>query len=344
MNISSETAMKMVEEKMAREAKPAQPEQNEQPEVQKPTPEPEQAKEDKPEEKAEPETKPEEVPQETGKEDKPDTEQKEEPKAEDEGKPDENKDKSDKRPPKQKYTHEERTAHKFAQEQRRRREEKQKRQEAEKRVKELEAELEKYKGLTLKDFENNVENWTNWKLKERDMQNEVESTKKDMERQEAEAAARETERRVNLSFESEEERDDYNELIRTNGPKFYEALQEADPNGVVLDYLNSVEKYPIVLKKLMTDMDALRHVFRDKDPYVLRMNLHQFTKELLEGKPEQKKADDQKAEPEQKTKPSQEPKPAIPVTGRQVTASAKPTEPVHDRAYWNEYLRQHPNG
>lgn len=333
--------MKMVEEKMAREAKPAQPEQSEQPEVQKPTPDTEQA-EDKPEEK--PEEKPAEKPEEVPPEDKGDEQAPEEQQKPDEVKPDENKDKSDKRPPKQKYTHEERTAHKFAQEQRRRREEKQKRQEAEKRVKELEAELEKYKGLTLKDFEDNVENWTNWKLKERDMQNEVEATKKDMERQEAEAAARETERRVNLSFESEEERDDYNELIRTNGPKFYEALQEADPNGVVLDYLNSVEKYPIVLKKLMTDMDALRHVFRDKDPYVLRMNLHQFTKELLEGKPEQKKADDQKAEPEQKTKPSQEHKPAIPITGKQVTASAKPTEPVHDRAYWNEYLRQHPNG
>ena len=333
--------MKMVEEKMAREAKPAQPEQNEQPEVQKPTPDTEQPEESKPEDKpAEAEDKPEEKPEEKA---EPAQESKEEPKA-DEVTPDENKGKTDKRPPKQKYSHEERTAHKFAQEQRRRREEKQKRQEAEKRVKELEAELEKYKGLTLKDFENNVENWTNWKLKERDMQNEVESTKKDMERQEAEAAARETERRVNLSFETEEERDDYNELIRTNGPKFYEALQEADPQGVVLDYLNSVEKYPIVLKKLMTDMDALRHVFRDKDPYVLRMNLHQFTKELLEGKPEQTKADDQKAEPEQKSKPTQEPKPAIPVTGRQVTASAKPTEPVHDRAYWNNYLREHPNG
>lgn len=333
--------MKMVEEKMAREAKPAQPEQNEQPEVQKPAPDTEQPEESKPEDKpAEAEDKPEEKPEEKA---EPGQESKEEPKA-DEVTPDENKDKSDKRPPKQKYTHEERTAHKFAQEQRRRREEKQRRLEAEKRVKELETELEKYKGLTLKDFENNVENWTNWKLKERDMQNEVESTKRDMERQEAEAAARETERRVNLSFETEEERDDYNELIRTNGPKFYEALQEADPQGVVLDYLNSVEKYPIVLKKLMTDMDALRHVFRDKDPYVLRMNLHQFTKELLEGKPEQTKADDQKAEPEQKSKPTQEPKPAIPVTGRQVTASAKPTEPVHDRAYWNNYLREHPNG
>lgn len=341
MNISSETAMKMVEEKMAREAKPAQPEQNEQPEVQKPTPDTEQPEESKPEDKpAEAEDKPEEKPEDKA---EPEQESKEEPKA-DEVNPDENKDKSDKRPPKQKYSHEERTAHKFAQEQRRRREEKAKRLEAEKRVKELETELEKYKGLTLKDFENNVENWTNWKLKERDMQNEVESTKRDMERQEAEAVARETERRVNLSFETEEERDDYNELIRTNGPKFYEALQEADPQGVVLDYLNSVEKYPIVLKKLMTDMDALRHVFRDKDPYVLRMNLHQFTKELLEGKPEQTKAEDQKAEPEQKSKPTQEPKPAIPVTGRQVTASAKPTEPVHDRAYWNNYLREHPNG
>ena len=327
--ITSEQASKMVEEKMAHESAPAQPEPEVKPEPDTSTPEPKE--EPKPDtaapepEKKEPEGDKAGVEQ---KDDKPEVKPEE----------DETKPSDDKPKPKKRYTHEERVAHAFSIEKQKRKEQHAKDRA---RIKELEEELAKYKGLSLKDFDNNVENYTDWRLKERDMQNEVQSTKERVEREEAEEMEREAERRVNLSFESEDERDDYNELLRTNGPKFYEALQKADPNGVVLDYLNSVEKYPIVLRKLMTDMDSLRYVFRDKDPVILRYNLHQFTKELLEGKkPEEKPKDGQ---PE--TTPQPEPKkPTMPIIGKQVTANGKPSEPVHDRAYWNDYLRKHPHG
>lgn len=334
MSISSEQAMKMVDEKMAREAQPAQPEPNEKPETEQPAPEP-KAEEPKAEDKKEPEEKPEEVPP----EDKKEPEAKADEQKPEDQKPEEDEKKaSDRKPPKQKYSHAERVAHAFSIEKQKRKEQHAKDQA---RIKELEEKLKKYEGLKLDDFEGNVENFTNWKLEERDLQNEVKTTKERIEREEAEMMARETERRVNLSFESDEERDDYNELIRNNGPQFYEALQKHDPKGVVLDYLNSVEKYPIVLRELMTNMDSLRYVFRDKDPVMLRINLAAFTKELLDGKAPEAKQETEK-QPEQ-TKP-QEHKTAIPVTGRQVTASAKPSEPVHDRAYWNQYLREHPNG
>lgn len=324
--ISNADAMKMVEEKMARESAPAQQESSEEKITEQPTPDPKQ--DDKPEEK--PEKKPDD--------DKPDDKVTEDDKPED--KPEEN-EKDEKRPPKQKYSHEERIAHRFAQEKQKRREQREK---YTARIKELEEQLEKYKGLKLEDFEGKTDDYVDWRLKERDMQNEVKVTKERMEADEQEAMRQETERRVALSFKSEEERDEYDELIRNNGPKFYEALQEVDPNGVVLDYLNSVEKYPIVLKKLMTDMDALRHVFRDKDPVILRYNLHQFTKELLEGKKEapavETKTKADKAEPKTDTQP----KAKIPVLGKQTGTSGAPTEPVHDRAYWNDYLRKHPLG
>lgn len=318
MSISTEQAEKMVAEKMARDAeKPAQPEASEQP-VEQSTPEP---KADEPKEE------PKEVPQE---------EPKDQPKEET---PEKDSDKSDEKPkpPKRKYTHDERVAHAFSIEKQKRKEQHAKDRA---RIKELEDELAKYKGLRLEDFQNNVENYTDYRLKERDMQNEVKVTKDRIEREEADEIARETERRVNLSFATDDERDDYNELIRTNGPKFYEALQEADPQGVVLDYLNSVEKYPIVLRELMTNMKALGYVFRDKDPVVLRFNLHQFTKDLLNGK---NPVPDAESKPEQET-PKPEVKPAIPVIGKQVTTSSTPQEPVHDRNYWNNYLRQHPRG
>lgn len=319
MSISTEQAEKMIDEKMAREAeKPAQPEASEKP-VDQSTPEP------KEEPKAEPEAE------------KPKEEPKEEPKVETPEKDEKKPSDEDKPKPKRKYTHEERVAHAFSIEKQKRKEQHAKDRA---RIKELEDELARVKGLRLSDFDNNVDNYTDYRLKEREMQDEVKFTKERMEREESEELARETERRVNLSFATEEERDDYNDLIRTNGKQFLEALNEVDPNGVVLDYLNSVDKYPIVLQKLMTDMDALKHVFRDKDPVMLRLNLHQFTKELLEGTP--KKAD-APTQTEQSTPPKPEVKP-MPVIGKQVTTSSAPAEPVHDRNYWNNYLRQHPRG
>lgn len=319
MSISTEQAEKMIDEKMAREAeKPAQPEASEKP-VDQSTPEP------KEEPKEEPEAE------------KPKEEPKEEPKVETPEKDEKKPSDEDKPKPKRKYTHEERVAHAFSIEKQKRKEQHAKDRA---RIKELEDELARVKGLRLSDFDNNVDNYTDYRLKEREMQDEVKFTKERMEREESEELARETERRVNLSFPTEEERDDYNDLIRTNGKQFLEALNEVDPNGVVLDYLNSVDKYPIVLQKLMTDMDALKHVFRDKDPVMLRLNLHQFTKELLEGTP--KKAD-APTQTEQSTPPKPEVKP-MPVIGKQVTTSSAPAEPVHDRNYWNNYLRQHPRG
>ena len=327
--ISTEQANKMVDEKMARETpKP------EEPSVEKPSttgaeeaPKQEEPKQEQP--KAE-EPKAEPPKAEEPKEDKPKEDKPAEDKQKEEKTPSEDKKKNV--PPSKKYTRDERIAHSFAIEKR-------KRQEAQAKVKELEAELAKVKGLKPEDFNNDVEAYTSYRIDAQHKLDEIERNKRFIEQSEAEEMARETERKVSMCFPDEADREEYEQLIATNGKSFYEALQANDPNGVVLDYLNGVEKYPIVLRKLMTDMDALRHVFRDKDPYELRHNLHVFTKELLEGKPEEKKEDVKQPEQEQP-----QPKPAIPVIGKQVTAQAKPTEPVHDRAYWNDYLLKHKHG
>lgn len=318
MSISTEQANKMVEEKMAREnPKP------EEPSAEKPST---TGTEEAPKQE---EPKQEEPKAEEPKEDKP----KEEKPAEDKPKeetPSEDKKKS--LPPSKKYTRDERIAHSFAIEKR-------KRQEAQAKVKELEAELAKVKGLKPEDFNNDVEAYTSFRLDEQHKKDEIERQKRFIEQSEAEENAKETERKVSLCFPDENDRAEYEELISTRGREFYEALKEHDPYGVVLDYLNGVEKYPIVLRELMTNTKSLAHVFRDKDPYELRHNLHVFTKELLSGKTEEKKEDVKQPEQEQP-----QPKPAIPVIGKQVTAQAKPTEPVHDRAYWNDYLLKHKHG
>lgn len=331
MSISTEQAEQMVREKMEREAKSAQPEQSEKPETEPSTPEP-KAEEPK---DPEPEQKNEEVPHEEPKKEP------EEPKPEVEN-PEKDKEKSDKKiPPKQKYSHAERVAHAFSIEKQKRKEQHAKDQA---RIKELEDRLKKYEGLKLEDFgENGQSEYLDWKLDERDMRNEVKQTKERIEREEAEDLQKETERRIALSFEDEDEREEYNELIRKNGNDFREALDKYDPEGVVLGYLSSVEKYPLVLRELMTNMETLGKVFKDADPTIRRINLHKIAQDIINGKkePETKPVTETKAVVAEQPKP-EPPKPAIPVIGKQVTAAAKPTEPVHDRAYWNNYLLQHP--
>lgn len=324
MSISTADAEQMVADKMAREAEqPAQPEASEPKVEEQPTPgpKPEEPKEPEPE----PEKKQEEVPQQTEPE-------KEEPKETPKDNPEDN-DKSDKKPPRKKYTAEERTAHKFSQLKQKHKEQREKDQA---RIKELEEKLKKYEGLKLEDFgEQGTQSYVDWKLEERDMQNEVKAAKERIERMEAEDLERETERRINLSFDTEEEKAEYEDLVRDHGKDFIEALKKHDPENVVLNYLNNVEQYPKVLKVLMEDMDALRHVFRDKDPYELRHNLHEFTKELLNGNYHKEAPVVEK---------QIETKPVMPVIGKQVTTPSAPTEPVHDRAYWNNYLKTHPRG
>lgn len=326
--ISTEQANKMVEEKMARETPKPEDQSTEKPSTTgaEEAPKQEEPKQEQPkaEEQKDDKPKAEEPKEDKQKDDKP---------AEDKPKeetPSEDKQKS--LPPSKKYTRDERIAHSFAIE-------KKKRQAAQAKVKELEAELAKVKGLKPEDFNNDVEAYTSFRLDEQHKKDEIERQKRFIEQSEAEENEKETERKVSLCFPDENDRAEYEELISTRGVEFYKALQANDPNGVVLDYLNGVEKYPIVLRELMTNMEALAHVFRDKDPYELRHNLHVFTKELLSGKTEAKKEDAKQPEQAQP-----QPKPTIPVIGKQVTAQAKPTEPVHDRAYWNDYLLKHKHG
>ena len=195
MSISTADAEQMVADKMAREStEPAQPEETVEPKVEEqptPDPKPEEPKEPEPE----PEKKQEEVPQQTEPE-------KEAPKETPKDNP-EDTDKSDKKPPKKKYTAEERTAHKFSQLKQKHKEQREKDQA---RIKELEDKLKKYEGLKLEDFgEQGTQSYVDWKLEERDMQNEVKAAKERIERMEAEELERETERRINLSFDTEEE-------------------------------------------------------------------------------------------------------------------------------------------
>lgn len=343
MSISTEMAMKMVKEKMEAESAPAQPEEAkpETPTTTEPDPKPEEEKpEDKPAEQPT-EEKPEEKPEE--KQEPESTEQKDDKPVEGtpEDKPAEEQKPEKKLPPKQRYTKEERMQHAFARQKERLKRSEAERKELEAKNAELQKKLDKYSGLTLEDFENKTEPYVNYKLEEQRMQQELANNKKAIEESEKQAMEAELERRMDLSFDTEDEKEEYRYLLDKNGPDFFKALNENDPNGVVVDYLNSVDRFPLVLKELMTNMDSLRKVFASKDPTMLRINLDKFTREFLAGKTQPVTEQTNTARQPQPPQPA---KKELPVIGKQVTAGGKPSEPVHDREYWNNYLRNHPHG
>lgn len=310
--ISTEMAEKMVADKMSAESKPAQPEaeqtKTDTTVTTESTAEDNKSEVDNPEEGAK-------------------------------GTPDEKKvstekDVDGKQPPSVKYSKEERTAHAFAREKLKR---KQMREKYEAEIADLKAKLGKYENLKLEDFNGNTDDYVNFKIKEQEWKDRLEKANEAIHDSEAEELKAETDRRISLSFDTEQEREEYNELVQSKWGAFKAALDKFDPNNVVINYLSDLERYPLVLKRLMTDMDALRRVFADKSPVMIKDNLHTLAKEILG-------ASSAKTESKPNNTPPAAPKAAIPITGRQVSASGSGGEPVHDRAYWNNYLKQHPRG
>lgn len=204
--------------------------------------------------------------------------------------------------------------------------EKQRRKEAEAKVKELQNALEKYKGLQSKDFKDKDGNtdydaYTNWKLQERDMQNEVQRLQLEQLNEEIEQDRINTER----VFKGQE-LIDYNNLIQTNGKAFADAIHEYDEKNVIFKYLDTVDDYPIVLRELMTNSSKwLPQIFRSnryskaviKDSSILERNTAKVVEEILDNYYNTKKSETVS----NVVNPQHTVKNNIPIIGKQITQS-----------------------
>ena len=215
------------------------------------------------------------------------------------------------------------------------------------RIKELEEELAKGKGLKAehfidKDGKPDPNSYVDWKFKERSMQDEIKALQAaDNERQRQEDIE-EDRRRVENCYQDPEERKEYEELIQRNGKAFY------DPNGVVFKYLSTMPEYPIVLKELMTDNKLLGYTFRSTDPDALKHNIISVADKILDRHHNQISTPKIKAPEQPKSEvvpPVTAVKKELPVIGKQINNAQGSTGPaVKDRNYWNNYLRNHPRG
>ncbi len=335
MNITSEEAVKMVREQMAKEAESAQPVEADQ-KSQEASQEPEKV--EKTEETEGTEVKDAEVPQENKTEEAPqESDNKQEPKAESEDKP------------KKRYTQSERINHAFQLEKAKRKAEREKRQRLQAENEQLKKELEKYKGLKLEDFNNKVDDYIDWRQKEQSMQAKVEANEAAIKQSEDDEVEAERERRIALSFDTDEEREEYRQLVEgPDGRAFFKAIADKDERfpgttKAFIGYLSSVEQFPRVLKELMKNEQSLREVFRDNDPEMLRINLSQFTHKFLGG--ESIPADNRHEQPKPSVQPVATPKPAIPVIGKQTSSTPSAPAPDYSSRDWaNEHLKKYPKG
>lgn len=217
------------------------------------------------------------------------------------------------------------------------------------RIKELEEELAKGKGLKAehfidKDGKPDPNSYVDWKLKERDLQDEIAAIKYNDHERQLKEDIEEDRRRVENCYQDERERKEYDDLIQRNGKAFYDAVSEVDPNGVVFGYLSTMPEYPIVLKELMTDNKLLGYTFRSTDPDALKHNIITVADQILDRHHNKNSTPKIAAtEPASAVVP---PKPKeLPVIGKQINNSQAASGPVvKDRNYWNNYLRQHPRG
>lgn len=216
-----------------------------------------------------------------------------------------------------------------------------------KQVKELTEALEKYKGLESKDFKDkdgntNYDAYTNWKLQERDMVNEVQRLQQEQLNVELEQDRIATER----CFQGQE-LEDYNRLIQNNGKVFADVIHSYDKNNAIFKYLDTVDDYPIVMRELMTNHNKwLPQIFRPNkyshavitNPNILERNTAKVVEEILDEYYASKNNQSKSVEPTIKSKT------AIPVIGKQITNNNVSESSVHDSNYWNNHLREHPKG
>lgn len=221
---------------------------------------------------------------------------------------------SDERVEKKKPSQQEKIDYAFAKEKSKR---KAMKLEYEKRISELEQALSQSK-KTKEDFNGDVDKYIDYRLYDRDARNELNTLKSRLHDAEMSDIDAENERRINNSFKTETEKEEYKALLSERGPMFMEALQKYDQDGIILDWLDQKEDYPKVLKALMTDKEALKSVFSHRDNAARLIALDRLHNSL-------------------KTKVN------LPKLGK-LSKSSKTSSGTKDISYWNEYLKNHPRG
>lgn len=219
---------------------------------------------------------------------------------------------------------------------------KQQKERYEARIKELEAELKKRDNLEAKHFQKedgtpDPEAYIHNEFAKRDMKDELNRIRQ-QDMYEQQQLEEEQDRIITERCFEGKDLEDYRNLINTKGKAFAAALQDNDPNNVVLGYLDTLQEYPVVVRELMTNLGTLRRLFRSRDPEALKYNVRVIADEILD-----KYHSDTAVKPQEVPQPTA--KTSIPVIGKQISSQSNSNSAnaslVKDWSSINAYLAKH---
>lgn len=219
-----------------------------------------------------------------------------------------------------------------------------------KRIEELEAQNKKEEGLRAEHFKKSDgtpdhDSYLDWREDKRDRDQELKNLKAESQAELEQYAIERDAAAARASFKTEEEAEDYFKMQEQNAAEFVGDLDKFDPNRVALNYIFSLNNYPVVLKKLMdkSDFSYLKRVFRSTDPAEIKHNIARVSDEILDeyfASRVQNPVPRTEVTSFTEQTPTEPRKSTIPITGRQTTTAQSSAPVVKDRRYWNEVLHQ----
>lgn len=203
----------------------------------------------------------------------------------------------------------------FAKEKQKRRDQKAR---YESRIEELESELKKYKGLNLEDFKNDQDAYMEYKIDQRLKSEEVSRLKNDYNVVHEDDIEYENEMRIENSFDTPEEKEEYRTTVSKYGPILLNYLEQKGDEvaNAFLSTLDNIDKFPKVMSKLLKDGNAVDYITAIPDPYVIKQRLYAAANKILNPP---------------------KPKAKMPIIGKQVS-----NQVISDQKKdWVSYLKNH---
>lgn len=205
--------------------------------------------------------------------------------------------------------------------------------EYEEKIKNLNAELEKFKGLSKDSFKNDeeyVDYLVNRKMKEQEA-NQLKIAQASVE---AEHYDEINQARIVHCFPDEADRESYQKMVDANGQKFVELLSKVDPENAVLSYLDDSDISPLLIRVMMTKPEYRNEVLSKKSPYGKTLALDNLAKRLSYAK---SIVDKKRANAGANASTT---KPKMPVVGKVAKTESQTQIDRNDPNYWNLKLRE----
>ena len=223
--------------------------------------------------------------------------------------------------------------------------------EQQKEIEKLRKEIESTKDLQLRHFKKedgsqDLESYINFRDRQRDMESKIESMTRASEEQQRAMDLEIDSELTKRCFSDQTEREEYERMKDVTGPVLFQFLEEKDPNHVILNYLDTLNEYPVVLRELLQpekNSAMIGRLFRSTDPQSLHRAIADLSDKILDDFHNGKSASQTSVQVD-----TPKGNKTIPILGKQISGSqSQPsgsTSLLTDMASMNDYLRTHPRG